>query len=510
MRYEVTWEPWQGDATTLLAGNWMVIAPPDDDLDEAVTEVEMALAGHGTRVRVLRYASTDRAIWARHLAGNRPAALAGIVWVVPPDEGREPSPAGVPYAVADTLALVQALEDTGIDTPVWAVTRGAVAIRAGDALPDPGQAGVWGLGRVVALEVPHRWGGLIDLDDTMDERAWASFCDALVCAGGEDQFAVRDSRLHVRRLDHVPRTADTRLRQTAETHAPRAAETQALLGAGTAPGWRPTATVLVTGGLGQIGRHVARWLAGRGAGHLVLAGRRGARTPGTDGLLAELAALGTEVTVAACDVSDRRSLACLLDAIPAHRPLTAIVHAAGALDDGVIGSLSPERLDGVFAAKAGAAWHLHELTRDRPLDRFVLFSSMAGIFGAPGQGNSAAADAFLDALAHHRSALGLPATAVAWGPWAQAGTARGVGGRTHHQGIAPLAPHEALAALGRALDRGPGRPGPAHVVGAVDWNRFVPAHTATRPSMLFAGLTAAGGRVTEPVRTGVPERGRLG
>ncbi|HWX45365.1 MAG TPA: SDR family NAD(P)-dependent oxidoreductase, partial [Solirubrobacteraceae bacterium] len=182
----------------------------------------------------------------------------------------------------------------------------------------------------------------------------------------------------------------------------------------------PAGTVLITGGTGGLGGLLARHLvADHGVQRLLLASRRGASAPGAGELVAQLSALGAEVTAVECDVADRRQVQALLAGVSADHPLSAVVHAAGVLDDGVIGSLDDERLERVLAPKVDGAWHLHELTSHMDLRAFVLYSSVAGTFGGAGQGNYAASNAFLDALAADRGAQGLPATAMAWGPWAQ-------------------------------------------------------------------------------------------
>ncbi|RMI29992.1 type I polyketide synthase, partial [Streptomyces triticirhizae] len=219
----------------------------------------------------------------------------------------------------------------------------------------------------------------------------------------------------------------------------------------------PDGTVLITGGSGALAALTARHLvAAHGHRRLLLASRRGPDAPGAAELAAELAALGAEVTAVACDVSDRAQLAAVLDAIPAAHPLTAVVHTAGRVDDVSFARLDEERLETVFRPKADAAWHLHELTRHLDLAAFVLYSSVAGTLGNPGQANYAAANAFLDALARHRHTLGLPATSLAWGLWdLDAGMAGALDAvdreRLAAGGIAPLTAERGLAALDAAL-----------------------------------------------------------
>ncbi|HEY5285511.1 MAG TPA: SDR family NAD(P)-dependent oxidoreductase [Solirubrobacteraceae bacterium] len=219
-------------------------------------------------------------------------------------------------------------------------------------------------------------------------------------------------------------------------------------------------TVLITGGTGELGAQVARHLViERGVRHLVLASRRGSRADGANELLQELSRLGAQASVIECDVSSREQVQELLAAIPAEHPLNAVIHSAGVLDDGVIASLTPERVDRVLTAKVDGAWHLHELTSDMELSAFVLFSSVAGVMGGPGQANYAAANAFLDALAVHRQCQGLAATSIAWGLWEQASGMTGHlteldHGRVNRLGVLPLSNEEGLALLDEAIVTG--------------------------------------------------------
>jgi NADPH:quinone reductase-like Zn-dependent oxidoreductase/acyl carrier protein len=222
---------------------------------------------------------------------------------------------------------------------------------------------------------------------------------------------------------------------------------------------REAGTVLITGGTGTLGALTARHLAGTGrARALLLTSRSGPAAPGAAALAADLAAHGGPVHVVACDAADRDALAALLAAVPAGCPLTGVVHTAGILDDGVTGALTAARLDAVMAPKADAAWHLHELTEHSDLDAFVLFSSAAATFGGAGQGNYAAGNAFLDALASYRQSRGLPATSLAWGLWADASTLTGrLGGtdraRMTRGGMVALSAADGLALLDAALAR---------------------------------------------------------
>ncbi|HEX8647080.1 MAG TPA: SDR family NAD(P)-dependent oxidoreductase, partial [Thermoleophilaceae bacterium] len=351
----------------------------------------------------------------------------GAVVIAAPSGSGDTAAAQARDAVRRTLDLLQLWlgDERWNESRLVLLTRDA----AGDP-PELAAASVWGLLRSAESEDPGRFQA-IDLDGSA--ASWAAVGTAL--AAGEAQVALRDGTARVPRL------------------------TRARLRAGGAPP-RLDGTVLVTGGTAGIGATVARHLASeRGARHLLLVSRRGPDADGAAELEAGLRELGAEPVLAACDVADREALQELLGAIPADRPLRAIIHAAGVLDDGVIESLDARHVETVMRPKADAALLLHELTRDSDLRAFVMFSSAASTLGNAGQGNYAAANAFLDALALRRAADGLPATSLAWGAWAQRSgmTARlGEQGaeRIARLGIAPLPAEEALALLDRALGAG--------------------------------------------------------
>ncbi|MER8162638.1 type I polyketide synthase, partial [Streptomyces sp. NPDC094472] len=367
------------------------------------------------------------------------AAVPEYVFVTPSTEGGDEVPGTVRQATAEALGLAQAwLADERFATSRLVF----LTLGEGEPVRDPAQSAVWGLLRTAQAENPDRF-VLLDIDG--QDASLAALPAAL--AAGEEQLTLRTGVVRIPRLARVP-VAD---------------ETVAAEGTFDSQG-----TVLVTGASGSLGGLVARHLvAEHGVRQLLLVSRRGQQAPGAAELAAELAELGAHVAWAACDVADRDALAATLATVPAEHPLTAIVHTAGVLDDGVIGSLTPERVDHVMRPKVDAAWNLHELTRDLDLTAFVLFSSASGVFGTPGQGNYAAANAFLDALAAHRRAESLPAVSLAWGPWAGAGMAGGLDeadiSRMRRAGLPPLSPAEGLALLDAALTTDEAVPVPMRV-----------------------------------------------
>ena len=490
--YDITWRPVGDDPAPALSGSWLLAVPAERAGTALVASIADGLAAHGAQLVTLLpldCGSADRKGYAEQLrtaTGGEPGSLGGVLSLLALDDAygsdthgsdthgsdahgsdaHGSAPASAPRGLAAVVALTQALGDLEVGAPLWCATVGAVAATDREQVHSPAQAAVWGLGRVAALEHPQRWGGLVDLPaglPALDERTLARLCAVLSGRRGEDQVAVRASGTLARRMV-------------------RAAQPQADPGAELSE-WRCEGTVLVTGGTGALGARVARWLADRGARHLLLVSRRGEAAEGAAELKAELTARGTGVTVAACDVADREALAELL----AEHPVDAVVHTAGVLDDGLLDTLTPERLETVLRPKLTAAVHLDELTRDRQLSAFVLFSSFSGTVGAAGQANYAAANAFLDGLAQQRRSQGLPATSIAWGPWAGGGM-MGDDSETEQRmrrgGMTPLDPAMAIAALERMLARG----GAGVTVADIAWELFAPGFTALRPGALLADL----------------------
>ncbi|MDL4817272.1 type I polyketide synthase [Actinomadura opuntiae] len=321
-------------------------------------------------------------------------------------------------ATHEALAVLQSFSASPrfAESTLAVVTRGAVPF-PDDDLTDVAASAVWGLVRSAQTENPGRI-VLIDADTDLADAA-------RLLELGEPQLVVRGGVAHAARLVR------------AENPQPETAD-EADTGDGPRPGFTGLdgGAVIVTGGTGGVGGVLARRLVeAHGAGCVVLAGRRGADADGAADLSADLEAAGAAVRVVACDVSDPAAVADLVASVPAEFKLRGVVHAAGVLDDGVIQSLTPERLDRVLGAKADGAWYLHEATRDMKVSLFAVVSSLSGVIGAPGQGNYAAANAFLDALAVHRRALGLAGQSVSWGLW---GEARGMWGRLGDEGEAQM------------------------------------------------------------------------
>ncbi|MDX3698012.1 SDR family NAD(P)-dependent oxidoreductase [Streptomyces europaeiscabiei] len=467
-RYRVAWRPYTASEGGVLDGEWLLVVPEALTGDDVTARTRRVLEESGAGVvPVVVPEQADRAVLAELLdaATSAGALPAGVLSLLALDDEPDKRSAGVSSGLLASMALSQALTDIALPAGLWTLTRGAVAVddeavRDGLEAPNSGQAAVWGLLRVAALDDPERSGGLVDLPADGSAEL-LSHLPALLAAGhateGESEFALRagPAGVRVRRMVRSP-----------------------LAGAGTVvpPVWRPRGTVLVTGGTGALGAHVARELACEGAEHLVLTSRRGPDAPGAAELERELTGLGCRVTVAACDVADRDALAALLESIPADPPLTAVVHTAGAVDQArPLTRVDVEEAVDLMDAKVVGAENLHELLAGRPLDAFVLFSSGAGVWGNGGQAPYAAANAHLDALAERRRAEGLPATSIAWGAWAGGGMVDAeVGEQLLRRGVPAMQPRLAVRALRESVAAGD----TAVVVADIRWDRFVPAYCA--------------------------------
>jgi acyl transferase domain-containing protein/acyl carrier protein len=479
-RYSIAWRPKDFRGSQRLAGTWLLVLPENGDSAGPAPEKEpfaaataAALTRAGATVRTVVLGRDDRCDRERVAERLRtatadtqdPGEASGIVSLLALDERPHPQHPDVPAGLAATLVLLQAAGDAALGAPLWCLTRDAVAVTPADRLGGAPQAHVWGLGRAAALEAPELWGGLVDLPAEATDAAFDRLARVLAAADDEDQLAVRASGVHVRRL---------------EPTAPGA------------PQGRPAdrGTVLVTGGTGALGRHVARALAADGTPHLLLVSRSGPDAPGAAELADELGALGSRVTVAACDVSDRDALTRLLAGIPAEHPLTSVIHTAGVLHDGVADRMTPDRLAPVLRSKTTAARLLDELTRPLGLSEFVLFSSISGTIGGAGQANYAAANAYLNTLAEQRRRDGLPGLAIAWGPWADGGMAADGGvveERTRRAGLPAMEPADAAGLMLRAL----AAEETVTAVADIDWQRFAPGFTSARPSRLFDAVPDA-------------------
>ncbi|MFI1076205.1 type I polyketide synthase [Streptomyces puniciscabiei] len=484
-RYTVQWVPSPEDGDVpALRGDWLVLVPATGERTWPDT-VFAALAGRGANpVRISVDAAADAesltaVLREAHHAGAAPAGVVSLLALAP---GSHPQHPDVPAGLAANLALLHALTALDSTAPAYLLTTGAVAVTAEEPLPHPEQATVWGLGMVAALEHPGCWGGLLDLPAEPDGRTLTALCDSLAARGEEDQLALRPTGPYVRRLARTP--------------APTG---------GRRP-WRPRGTVLVTGATGTLGPHIARWLSGLGAEHLVLVSRRGPDAPGTAELSAELGAAGTRVSLEGCDISDRAALAGLLDRLATEgTPVRAVVHAATVIELAPLRQTGTADLARSLAAKATGAAHLDELLADEPLDAFILFSSVASTWGSGRHAAYSAANAYVDALARQRRCRGLPATSVGWGVWSVQDPYRPKDVDAHDlwlRGLSAMDPGRAFTALEQAVDHGE----TCVTIAPVDWERFVPVFVSARPRPLLTGVPQAHRLITALQQAGTTPR----
>lgn len=329
------------------------------------------------------------------------------------------------------LAQLQTAARIQFAPPLLWITCQAVGAGADDDCVEGLAAGpLWGLMRTARSEHPELCLRLIDLDK-------AQALEKALLLRAEPECAVRQGRVLV----------------------PRMLRANPVLNQAKEPLLRQDGAVLITGGLGDLGRRVARFLAStHNIRDLVLTSRRGMKSPGAAELVVELSRLGATATVVTCDMAELQSLQRIMTIFSHNRPLRGVIHAAGALDNGVLSTLTPQRCATVFAPKVNGTWRLHQLTQDMDLDLFMVFSSISGIMGMPGHGNYAAANTFLDALTHLRRSQGLPATSVAYGTWDGEGMAARIIGptlaRLTELGLDMLAPDKGLQLFEEAVRSG--------------------------------------------------------
>jgi myxalamid-type polyketide synthase MxaE and MxaD len=517
--YEFQWQPGERAAATPAApagrASWLIFADSAGVADalsallQARGERSILVArgesyeqadGEHYRIRPERPEDMRR-LFETALAADQPGCR-GVVHLWSLDAaGPEETTVASLYAdqtlgCGSVLLLVQQLARTETPDPprLWLMTRGAQAAGEESSPLSVAQSPLWGMGRVIAQEHPTFWGGLVDLEggtllpDAAAQQVW----EEISGADGEDQLAFRQGRRYVGRL--------VRHRASATEARP--------------PGWRTDASYLISGGLGDLGLLVARWMVDAGARRLILLGRTrlpprpewssvesGSRLARQVTAIRELESLGACVHLAPVDVADEAELSGFLHEFRAQGwpPIRGVVHAAGVLHDGLLVQLDAKALDTVLRPKVIGGWLLHRLLQDDPLDFFVLFSSAGAVLGQFGQGNYAAANAFLDVLAHHRQARGQPALSIDWGAWAGVGFADSPGGRRLAarlalMGIGSIAPGQGLEMLGRLL----GQRASQVVAVPVNWTRYRQFHPAGSVAPLLCDLAREAAEVARP------------
>ena len=473
--YELKWQPKERVSVNISAsspGTWLIFAD-SSGVGESLRQILEAqgekciLVSHGkayertdsTHVCIRPDQPEDiRRLFESATDSDQPACR-GIVHLWSLDASLPEDASAASMEAAQTLGCVSALqvvqEMAGArwrEQPrLWLVTRGAQA--TGDDSPpvDVVQAPMWGLGRVIAQEHPAFWGGLVDLEPTSSagDGAAHQLWEEISTPDGENQVALRNGQRMVARL--------VRRRESSARETPLR--------------WRSDGSYLITGGLGDLGLKVARWMVSQGARRLILLGRTqlpprsswnsqeaGSHLARQIAAIRELEESGASVHLVSADVADEKQMSAFVDQFQAEGwpPIRGVVHAAGVLHDGLVLQLDTAAMNKVLRPKMVGGWLLHRLLREAPLDFFVVFSSAGSLIGQPGQGNYAAANSFLDALAHHRKAQGLPALSINWGAWAELGFAETEGGRSLTRrlallGIRSMPPKLALEVMQRLL-----------------------------------------------------------
>lgn len=485
--YEMVWEKYTPSATAgsananIIAPNrWLLLA----DKGGVAQALAARLVEQGQECHLLYALETGTGEKSQeqisdaltHLGES--ASLRGVVHLWSLDVELDQTSADIDFEVGmqsscgTALQAIQAVAQTAHGR-LWLVTRTAQACCNTDDVT-PMASALWGLGRVISQEQPLHWGGLVDLDAMAAPIAITALANVLLSDTPRMGVAIREARLYVSRLQPLGMANEDDERIT--LHADR--------------------SYLITGGLGGVGRQLALWLAKQGVHHLTLLVRtpvalatdpHHSATDARSRCLRELQALGVKVHIEVGDVSDAETVRALInlfgDTLP---PLAGVVHAAGIIDDSVLTNQNAARLARVFAPKARGAWNLHRSTADIPLDFFVLCSSLAAVLGSPGQANYAAANAWMDALAQHRRAHGMPACSINWGPWEDIGMMLGSDRqRLASIGIRALPPEDACEAFALALIA----PRPNLLAVDIDWQQFAASEMGRPWQAVIAGAS---------------------
>ncbi|NEO69631.1 type I polyketide synthase [Moorena sp. SIO3H5] len=371
------------------------------------------------------------------------------------------------WGCGSTLHLLQTLVKNPNSTPpkLWMITRGTQPVLSPTEKLTVATSPLWGLGRTIASEHPQLWGGLVDLDPQGSEDEVEVLLQQIIDSQKEDHLAVRNRKIYVARLlKHIPQ------------------ESQPL-------SLRSDATYLITGGLGALGLKTAAWMAEKGARNLVLISRRQPSEQAQQ-TIQSLEELGTQVKVLSADISVESDVANILEQIQTSLPpLLGVIHAAGVLDDGLLQQTNWERFTKVMAPKVNGTWNLHKLTQHLSLDFFVCFSSMSSLLGSPGQGNYAAANAFMDAVVHSRREMGLPGLSINWGGWSEGGMAIRLASQHQNRmqtaGISLISPEQGIQVLEELV-----RTQSTAQVGVlpVDWSVLAKQFSSANPSSLLLEL----------------------
>ena len=459
-RHHLAWRPYV-PAAIRGTGDWLLLATQNPESLGLAERCATGLRDAGAEAIVIGVApgaSLDTLV-TEGFSGlaKQPTHVVSMLCIDQP--GEELGEIQLP-GIAETTALLDALNRLGFEGRMWNLTCEAVAASPAERTPDRWQAAcLWGFGAVTAIEQPRLWGGMIDVPRRQDERVIELLCRTLMSADGEDQITIRAGGGLVRRL--VP----------ASDGAARKA-------------WRPRGTVLIAGDAGPHSTHVAGWLARNGADHLlVVSASDGVETERRlSEVQAELVGTTARLSGVACDLTDRAAVEKLIDSIGAQAPLTAVIFGSDPGAPKPDSALDAREFAAEVRAQTLAAWHLHELTGHLAMDAFVLSSSMAGVVGGSGQAVEAAVGACLQAISALRVERGLAASCIAWG-------ALGAVGQGSHpelagHGMTPIDPDRATVLMQTAVEHG----APLEVIADVDWTTFAASYTAQRPGRLIAEL----------------------